>query len=385
MDPKLSVLWEKLKNDPSLAKKLGLSDLLEVDEEGEKRKTLPSNSPVRTRKFKKTASGTVEAKKSSHKNMAPKTAERTVEVEAMGTQPPSCSEDLTLDEGLDDLSSEHSTEENPLDEMEQIINDEENDSDADSKIESDSSFNELEILGASNEPVWNPPKNALEFYLKIANLELGKQVVKDLAANFKSSDEIDSHFTPPKFPEPFWAAVQSSPPDSLKLKSIFSVQETLFLSLKPLLEALEESPKHLKEKISQSIQLIASTNLSLNRFRRATIAPYLKREVKKNLMSLPVKHDAFFGEDFNKVSETLMKTQASVEKFLVPQSKPHHFRSVPNFDQNRASTSYGPHRGQKFRGSFRSRGRRFPYNSGKSFRKPQYGHKRPNFSGAKPQ
>ena len=114
----------------------------------------------------------------------------------------------------------------------------------------------------------------------------------------------------------FWLAVQNSSADSYKLKKNNEVQENVFLAIKPLLKSLDNCPKSVKNEITQSVQLIYSANLKLNRFRRATIVPHLKPDMKRNLISLPVCHDSFFGEDFNMTADSLLKEQASIEKVL---------------------------------------------------------------------
>ena len=72
-----------------------------------------------------------------------------------------------------------------------------------------------------------------------------------------------------------------------------------------------------QNKIIEAIQLICSSNLQLNRFRRATIAPHLKPELRKQVLSLPVTHNSFFGEDFNKATDNLIKEQSALDKIII--------------------------------------------------------------------
>ena len=157
------------------------------------------------------------------------------------------------------------------------------------------------------------------------------------------------------------------------------------------MNSLENCPKSVQDNITQSIQLICSSNLHLNRFRRATIAPHLRSDIKKNLMSLPVKHDCLFGEDFNKTTDSLLKEQAAFEKVLVTINK---FPKTSLKQFSFPSTSSGSSINQRFfrgntrgtgrvnrpfsRGSFR--GRRGSNRKG-SFNKPNYGPDQPGPSG----
>ena len=140
------------------------------------------------------------------------------------------------------------SEEDPLDEYHRLLNKEhDSDMEFDSEEEVESEFT---ILGAPSEPSWVPPKNALKFYLKVADLELSKEVIKDIESKFKTNDDLDEHFHPPKFPTPFWNVVQSSPADSYKLKALHKVQENIYLAIKPLLKSLESVPKPVKDDIT---------------------------------------------------------------------------------------------------------------------------------------
>ena len=127
-------------------------------------------------------------------------------------------------------------------------------------------------------------------------MELPKEVISEISEEFKADEEINDHFTPPKFPSPLWTAVQSSSADSFKLKSIFKAQENLLLAIKPLLAVAKNAPKEDKSHILKSIQLLCNSNLSLNRLRRCMLAPHLKADLRKSLLAIPVNHNSFFGE-----------------------------------------------------------------------------------------
>lgn len=359
---KFSKLLKKLKNDLPLAKSLGLSEEVgnfsdnESNVRKSKRNISHLSSPIKTKKFKKTpaSAGIVNSLENltSVSNLPPAGSLNLIAQDA-GTSNACASVD-----NADDVNSDISSEEgDPLDKMEAIINDEGND-EPDSEHESEGESDGFEILGAPAEASWVPPKKSLDFYLKVADLDLSKDITKDIESHFKADEETEKHFHPPKFPAPFWNAVQNSPADSFKLKAIHKVQENLYLSIKPLLNSLGNCPKSVQNDMTQAIQLICSSNLHLNRLRRATIAPHLKPDIKKNLMSLPVKHDSFFGEDFNKTTDSLLKEQAAIEKVLATKPKPQK-SSYKNYKSSSySSTSGGFGTNQRFfRGYASTRGR----------------------------
>ena len=322
---KVSKLLEKLKNDLPLARKLGLVEVDEDHSDSEELDNVVVNtvkrksttiSPLRTKKFKKTPAGTVDSLNSEPSASIPLPAGSLNPIAHCVETSNACASNKN-DDKIEN-SDESSEEGDPLDNMEDIINNEDLDDSVNNQESEEDSDNsdDLKILGGPEEAAWVPSKKSLEFYLKVADLELNKDVIKDIESNYKADEEVEKHFHPPKFPTPFWHAVQNSPADSYKLKAINKVQENLFLAIKPLLKSLDSVPKSVKNEITQSVQLICSANLNLNRFRRATIAPHLKPDMKRNLMSLPVCHDSFFGEDFNKTADSLLKEQASIDKVL---------------------------------------------------------------------
>ena len=76
--------------------------------------------------------------------------------------------------------------------------------------------------------------------------------------------------------------------------------------------------------------------------------------LKKQILSLPVSHKSFFGEEFSKASDTIIKEQATLDKIIKK-------KSTNSYNKN-----YYPSNNQKFRSSqkfFRGRGKcsnRFP-------------------------
>ena len=99
------------------------------------------------------------------------------------------------------------------------------------------------------------------------------------------------------------------------MKAIFKVQQNLLLAIKPLLNILDSalSPED-NEKVRESIQLICSGNLQLNRLRRAATSQHLKADVCKQMFKVPVTHNSLFGDDFSKTTEECLKQISALHK-----------------------------------------------------------------------
>ena len=363
LNNRLETLMEKLKKDKRLAHKLDLLEEIskDVDPNTTKRKHV---SPIKTRKVVKLSDGSFSAPLPNPRCAGkPDVLGLEQGSDKCGTSTRDVLDVSYNPENLDD--SDISESEEPIDSyssLEQmILDDHESDKEVSDLEENEESFN---ILGKTPSSAWSPAERVLKFYLKIADLELSKEVLSELSEEFKTNPDLDNHFTPPKFPPSFWELVQKSSSDLFKLKALFKIQENLFLALKPLLSCLENCPKESKDNLTKAIQLIATSNLNLNRFRRITIAPFLKTDIKKQILSLPVKHDSFFGDDFAKSSDTIIKEQATLEKII---HKP--FPKRQNFRQKQ-EMPHNSNRGKFFRGSGRGR-----YNKSRGGKK--FGTRRP--------
>ena len=218
---------------------------------------------------------------------------------------------------------------------------------------SDSDDFDFDFYGGSAPPAWTPSAKTLKLFLKVADLELPRDVISKIEEEFKTSDELESHFLPPKFPPSLWSLAQNNSLDQMRLKILFRSQQNLYLAVKPLLAALELCPKECQDNIIKAIQLICSTNLNLNRFRRTTIAPYLKVDLRKEILALPVLHNSFFGDDFSKVSESILKEHSAVDKILKKYNPKSNYN---NRNQNPPSSSSSINTGQR---AFRASNRRF--------------------------
>ena len=228
---------------------------------------------------------------------------------------------------------------------------------------------DLEIIGAPPPAKWTPPKKFMEWFLKVADIEIKKEDLDNIKETFKSSEELSSDFSPPLFPPSIWNSIQTSSSDSFRLKYIYKAQENMYLALKPLLSALSSVPKENRKEISTAIQLICSSNLTLNRYRRTTISPNLKKDLRKQILNLPVTHDSLFGKNFSQSTDSLIKEQSAIEKVIEkrsvqqrltfqqrgnpPQSSKQPFRNGPSRGYSRG------YRGNT-RGRNRGRGSRTP-------------------------
>ena len=182
----------------------------------------------------------------------------------------------------------------------------------------------LGILGGSPDANWCPEKKFLEWYLKVADIELDKKNLDALKEEFSCEDAILEHFSPPKFDDSLWQFVQAKQGDTSRLKSLYKTQESIFLAIRPLLTVAAKSSKEHRSHILKSIQLLCSANLDLNRYRRLVIAPHLKPDLKRQVLSLPIKHNTFFGDDFAKSTEDIVKKQSTLDKIM---SKPKSYQS----------------------------------------------------------
>lgn len=254
----------------------------------------------------------------------------------------------------------------------------------DSELESD---NDFLVIGDEAAHKWSPPRKAFSWYKKVADIDLKQSDLTDLKEKYLPPSEVANHFEPPKLPPSLWQNICASPGDTYKHKVIYKAQDNIFGAIKPLLsvlESLSEQGDHeLKNKVASSVQMLCSSNLTLNRLRRALVAPHLSHEYRKSLLSLPVKHNALFGSSFEKTMDEITKEKSSTKKMFNLSSKPstapvrnRNYRS--NYQTNNPPTSnqYTPNERsqQPFRGSQfryrrgRARGKFRGYSSSNSFK-----------------
>ena len=182
---------------------------------------------------------------------------------------------------------------------------------------------QVKIAGYLNEKfwVWPPQKKVsryapgsigpkvLDFYKKVADLELEKEDCEKLKEAWKPSEEFSPHFEPPKLPQALWQTISSnSQADFHRAKTIFKAQDYIYVALRPILSALESTKdKSLRSNLCSAVQLLCSSNLLLNRYRRASVSYHLKPDLRKQVLALPVKHDSLFGGDFDKTADNIVK------------------------------------------------------------------------------
>ena len=379
---KLSKLFDHIKSNPKLARKLDLFIESVSDENRSKRKDI---SPIKLKKvkFQKISDEDLVSQPSTSGSKVGSPAEIALEETSKGGANHGNSDDESESQLESDYQSEDSQDE--FDCLENFLMEDDEESDHDSNP-SDEDEEDLKVLGGPEAASWSISKKSLKFYLKAADIELKKDLVDSIKEEFKADQDTESHFAPPRFSSSLWSTVQSSKADTFKLKCLYKVQEHMYLSLKPLLACLDSADKDSKIKLTKSIQLICTSNLLLNRFRRSTIAPHLKPELRKQILALPISHDSFFGEDFSKATDSLVKEQSTLEKVFAKKplsqrlgnSSNNSYNNNNNYNNNR-----NPQKKTFFRGgNFSGNQKKGNNNKGKK-NKPYYqgGNKDRSYSG----
>ena len=253
--------------------------------------------------------------------------------------------------------------------------DEEGNQVEDMEEEDESSDLEFDVLGGPPEATWKLDKKVMKWFLNVADIELKKESLESIKKAYQTKNEVASHFEPPKLPHSIWQAIsQSNHADLFRLKTIHKAQESLYLATCPLLSALEKVDKSLRSELCTAIQLVSSTNLMLNRYRRASILPHIKKELRSQIRNLPITHDNLFKENFEKSADSLLKEQAALSKVMLPKKLPVQQRlgkqtanfkgSTGNNNSFRGGKGRGPH--TKRGGYSRGRGRGYAKAAGES-------------------
>ena len=226
---------------------------------------------------------------------------------------------------------------------------------------------DLDIIGGSEGESWTPSKKSFEWCLKVADLEMKKEDLDKIKKDFKANEKLSSHFEPPRLPTSVWNSINSSSnhTEGTRLKTIYKAQEYICLAVKPLISSLSLLPKESRSNLSTAIQLLCNANLTLNHYRRAVVTPHIKKDLRKQILGLPVTHDSFFGENFEKTADTVLKEQNTLNKIFITQ-KPN-FKKSSGPWKNSAQHNSGNNdssfrgktsgRGRGYRGGRRGRGR----------------------------
>jgi len=230
---------------------------------------------------------------------------------------------------------------------------------------------DLPVIGCPSNPTWEPSKKALEWYRKVADIEIKYNEFNEIKAKFSPNEEISRDFTPPEVPPIISNSLKPDSSEMFKQNALSKSQEFIFTAMAPLLDVLKDSEdRSIKSKVASSIQMLCTANLKLNRFRRALLSPLIKNEYRKSMLSSPISHNSLFGDSFDKCAEDAIKEQSSSHKVLSNSSQKQSFKPKPSssntqfFRQNQSKqyprseiSSY------QFRGRGRGRGR--PYSRGK--------------------
>ena len=87
----------------------------------------------------------------------------------------------------------------------------------------------LGILGGLPDANWCPDQKFLDWYLKVADIELDKKNLDALKEEFSCDDLIHEHFSPPKFDDSLWQFVQAKQGDTSRLKACTRPKSLFFL------------------------------------------------------------------------------------------------------------------------------------------------------------
>ena len=242
-----------------------------------------------------------------------------------------------------------------------------------SKQSDNSSDSDFEVIGGPPEAAWTISQKVMKWFLTVADIELKKDDFEELKKRYKPSEENASHFEPPKLPAGIWQTItQSNHADAYKLKHIHRAQDSIYLALCPLLSVLQKVDRSTRAELTTAVQLIAHSNLLLNRYRRASLIPHVKKDLRKQMQNLPIGHNTLFPNDFEKSTDSMLKEQAVLNKVLMPKKPPVQQRlGKKNTNQKTYSSNYtyGNFRGRgrygkNFRGASRGRGQ--------AYQKPSY-------------
>ena len=252
-------------------------------------------------------------------------------------------------------------------------------SDEDHPVEIDKSKCNIPIIGDSPGHTWHPSEEVIDWYTRIADLQLSTSSFKEIDSKVIPSSEILNHFTPPKIPEVLYNAAKNNRNTHYSLTTVANSQQFCFSAIKHILPVLEKVDEDSKTQLATAVQLLANSNLTLNRFRRNCVASCINKDARQSLLSQEVSHNHLFGGDFEKASEVALKDSVTSKIVAPPRSfrsfsKRHHqkdFSSNKKQSPSKYDPGYDPDtNGFKSRRHYRgrkssSRGRNSSYRSSK--------------------
>ena len=62
-----------------------------------------------------------------------------------------------------------------------------------------SDHDDFDYLGGPSSVKWHPSEKTFRFFLKVADIDLNNDIVKELSEKYVGTEELDSHFEPPNF------------------------------------------------------------------------------------------------------------------------------------------------------------------------------------------
>ena len=351
-------LKDLLRTDKNLLRSLCDGDSDDEDPPSRKRKPADTSSfsPIRLKKVKLTPDAVLPS--CSKDPLPPLGAE---EVRTRSDETGSLPESNAGARNSSSLQDEG--EGNELGILEQLLAGEQEDfTEEESEKNGSEADSDFEVIGGPTQASWKVRDKVFNWFKGVADIELRLEDLKDLKEKYKVHESLQTDFEPPKLPSSIWNTMNSnSRADIFRLRSLFKSQESLYLALIPLLSALDTAPKESREHLTAAIQLICHSNLSLNRYRRSTVIPYIKKELRKQMLSLPVTHNALFGEDFEKSTDSVLKEHSALNKVLI-QRKPVQSRLGRQAARGNSETPF-QFQGKRFRGKSRG-GRGGHKNSG---------------------
>lgn len=230
---------------------------------------------------------------------------------------------------------------NSIPDLDQILNEEL----SDSKSEDESDEDVIPILDSETAPTWKPSDKVLKWYTQVADIELKDEQISEISDKFSPPAEIDVHFQPPQLPKALWQKCKSSSLEFQRQRTLWKIQQSSSLAIKPLLSVLEtlESGDPKRKDIAASIQLICSSNLKMSRYRRNLSGHNIRKDIRANLFATPVSHLNLFGTEFETAADNALKSQAATQK-IIYNAKPAKKSNFNNSSANKDTVDPSPPR-----------------------------------------
>lgn len=205
------------------------------------------------------------------------------------------------------------------------------------------SNNNLPILGNNSTENWNLSESTLDWFKKVADLELKEEEISEIDKLYTPAEDIKSEFLPPDIPLALWNKMKNNNSEYYKQKSLLRAQKLNCMALKPILTVLDrmDNADPNVPILASAIQLMCCANLQIGKTRRSATARHVRNDLRGNLFSNPVSHTNLFGMEFDSATEQAVKSSNSLQKLLAPARKPFIKPNPPNVNAKvHASPSY---------------------------------------------